>query len=309
MAFDGGNLSSGRPPTFYFASGDVLGAAAIYAVDALTGALRRNTSLSDAGGARLAVSAMAFNPGSLRLEALVFGAGGAAQAVEVDPVTGAVRMLAATLPLPAFQGPCEASMAAHARAGSRLYFVMQDKAFSPAVPNTTSHLMGLQLDAGGGAPGNLTSLWAWPQAGGVLSNVAACSAPAAAGGAELILFTTSATDYDGNTTAELVLWAMDPAAVGSAAVVAIVRNPQAADGPLLPTYGTLGIDAGDGSGRHMVSLLATNFDGVIYTYLVQLNVTIGATSITAVGAPELVQIDDRDVTGGMLYRMDRVVTA
>ena len=309
MAFDGGNLTSGRPPTFYFASGDVLGPAAIYAVDARTGALRRNTSLSDAGGARLAVSAMAWNPGSLRLEALVFGAGGAAQAVEVDPETGAVRVLAATLPLPAFQGPCEASMAAHARAGSRLYCVMQDKPYSPLVPNTTSFLMCLQLDAGGGAPGNLTALWAWPQAGGLLSNVAACSAPAAAGGAELVLFTTSASDHDGNTTAELVLWALDPAAPGSAAAVAVVRNPQAADGPLLPTYGTLGIDAGDGSGRHTVSLLATNWEGRIYTYLVQLNVTVGATGVTAAGAPSLVLIDDSDTTGGMLYRMDRVVTA
>jgi hypothetical protein len=160
--------------------------------------------------------------------------------------------------------------------------------------------MGLEL-----ATGNVTQLVAWSPRAGMLSNVAAVDA-AAPGGAELVLYSTSAWDMDLNTTAELTLWALDPSVgAASAAIVAVVANPQAGDGPLLPTWGTLAVD-GAGAAR-TVSMLCTNNNGRIFTYVVELNVTVSAGSVVAAGAPSITKIDDSDVTGGMVYRMNRVV--
>lgn len=303
MAFDAGaaaNASAAaRRPAFFFATGNDLGPVRIYAVDAVSGALLRNVSVRSAQP--LAVTAMAYHSGTGLLDALVW-LGPAASAVpaaaSIDPLTGAVELLAARLALPDFQGPCEASVAAHVQAGSRLYFVQQDARGWQRANET--YLMSLEL-----ATGNVTTLVPWSPRAGMLSNVAAVDA-AAPGGAELVLYSTSAWDQDLNTTAELTLWALDPrVGAASAAVVAVVANPQAGDGPLLPTWGTLAVD-GAGAAR-TVSMLCTNNNGRIYTYIVQLNVTVSATSVAAAGAPQVTKIDDSDVTGGMVYRMNRVV--
>ena len=41
-------------------------------------------------------------------------------------------------------------------------------------------------------------------------------------------------------------------------------------------------------------MLTTNNDGRIYTYVVELDVTVGATGVTADGAPVLTKIDDSE---------------
>ena len=303
MAYDagaGGNAS--RPAAFYFASGNSLGAVRIYTVDAVSGVLLRNASVraADGGGAApaLAVTALAFNSQSGLLDALAFaGVAAEPQAISIDPVSGAVRVLAARLELPDFQGPCEASVAPHANTGSRLYFVQQNARGWQEANET--FLMALEL-----ATGNVSRLVPWSPRDGMLSNVAAVDA-ASPGGAELVLYTTSAWDQDLNVTAELTLRALDPLLPGSSAVVAVIANPQAGDGPLLPTWGTLACD-GAGAAR-TVSMLATNNNGRIYTYVIELNVTVGATGVIASGEPAITKIDDSDVTGGMIYRMNRVV--
>lgn len=308
MAFDAGaagNASAAgaaaapRKPAFFFATGNSLGPVRIYSVDAVSGVLLRNASVRFAQP--LAVTAMAFNSASGLLDALVFvgpTATAAPAAASIDPETGAVVLLSARLQLPDFQGPCEASVAAHVQAGSRLYFVQQDaKGWQQA---NETFLMGLEL-----ATGNVSRLVPWSPHDGMLSNVAAVDA-AAPGGAELVLYSTSAWDQDLNETAELTLWALDPVeGASSAAVVAVVANPEAGDGPLLPTWGTLAID-GTGAAR-TVSMLCTNNNGRIYTYVVELNVTVSAHGVAANGSPQITKIDDSDVTGGMIYRLNRVV--
>jgi len=306
MSFDTGSAANAsaaaaRKPAFFFATGNALGPVRIYSVDAVSGTLLRNVSVRFAQP--LAVTAMAFNSGTGLLDALVY-LGPAASAVpaaaSIDPATGAVALLAEQLLLPDFQGPCEAAIAAHVQAGSRLYFVQQD-AKGWQEQNKT-FLMGLEL-----ATGNVTKLVPWSPRDGMLSNVAAVDA-AAPGGAELVLYSTSAWDMDLNTTAELTLWSLDPGVgAASAAVVAVVANPEAGDGPLLPTWGTLAVD-GAGAAR-TVSMLCTNNNGRIYTYIVELNVTVSASGVAAAGAPQVTKIDDSDVTGGMIYRMNRVVDA
>ena len=271
------------------------------------GVLLRNASVRCAQP--LAVTARAFNSATGLLDALVFvgaaaaGASAAAAAapaaVTIDPASGAVKILSSALALPDFQGPCEASVAPHVQAGSRLYFVMQN-AYGWQQANET-FLMSLEL-----ATGNVTRLAPWSPRDGMLSNVAAVDA-AAPGGAELVLFSTSAWDQDLNETAPLTLWALAVDASGAAppAAVAVVENPEAGDGPLLPTWGTLAVD---GTGPHRtVSMLATNNNGRIYTYIIEVNVTVSASAITADGAAQVTKIDDSDVTGGMIYRINRVV--
>ena len=300
MAY-GAAAAPGGGPAFFFATGNALGPVAIYTVDAVSGALLRNVSLAATGP--LALTAMAFNAASGELDALAYaGAPGAAvpQAVAVDPASGAVRVLAAALQLPDFQGPCEASVAPHAVAASHLYFVQQD-AVGWQRGNET-YLMAMNMSSGAAR-----RLVARSPRDGMLSNVAAVDA-SAPGGAELVLYTTNAWDQDLNETAELTIWALDPAAVDAQpAAVATVLNPQQGDGPLLPTWGTLSVD-GAGAQR-TVSMLATNNIGRIFTYIIVLNVSVAADGVvTPTGAPAFPQIDDSDVTGGMIYRMNRVVT-
>jgi hypothetical protein len=190
MAFDagganassGGGGGAGAGPSFLFATGNALGPVAIYTVDAVSGALLRNVSVRYAQP--LAVTAMAFNSASGLLDSLVF-LGQQPAAASIDPRTGAVRILAAKLDLPDFQGPCEAAVAPHMQAGSRLYFVQQDARGWQRANET--YLMGLDL-----ATGNATRLVQWSPRSGMLSNVAAVDA-AAPGGAELVLYTTSAS--------------------------------------------------------------------------------------------------------------------
>lgn len=303
MAFDAGgaNASSaaggggaGAGPSFLFATGNALGPVAIYTVDAVSGTLLSNVSVRYAQP--LAVTAMAFNSASGLLDALVF-LGQQPAAASIDPRTGAVHILAAKLDLPDFQGPCEAAVAPHVQAGSRLYFVQQDaRGWQRA---NESYLMGLDL-----ATGNATRLVQWSPRSGMLSNVAAVDA-AAPGGAELALYTTSAWDQDLNETAPLTIWSLDPlVGESSAAVVAVIANPEAGDGPLLPTWGTLAVD-GAGAAR-TVSMLATNNNGRIYTYIIELNVTVSLHGVAPAGAPQITKIDDSDVTGGMIYRVNRV---
>ena len=210
MAFDAGgaNASAGAGPTFLFATGNTLGPVRIYTVDAVSGALLRNASVRYAQP--LAVTAMAFNAASGLLDALVF-LGMEPAAASIDPRTGAVRILAAKLDLPDFQGPCEAAVAPHVQAGSRLYFVQQN-AYGWQRANET-FLMGLDL-----ATGNATRLVQWSPRDGMLSNVAAVDA-AAPGGAELVLYTTSAWDQDLNETAPLTIWSLDPLVGASSAAV------------------------------------------------------------------------------------------
>ena len=296
MAFDAGNATVARAPAFFFASGDALGPVSIYTVDAVQGALVRNTSVVYGDGP-LAVTALAYNAASGLLDALVY-LGTAPAAAAIDPVTGVVTLLAVQFELPDFQGPCEAAVAPHVRTGSRLYFVQQD-AYGWQRANE-SFLMSLEL-----ATGNVMRLVPWSPHNGMLSNVAALDA-AVPGGSELVLFTTSAWDQDLNTTAELTLWSLDPSAgAASAAVVAVVKNPDATGGPLLPTWGTLAVD-GVGAAR-TVSMLVTNNNGRIFTRIVELNVTVALTGVVAAGAPQLTEIDVSDVTGGMIYRLNRVV--
>ena len=160
--------------------------------------------------------------------------------------------------------------------------------------------MGLDL-----ATGNATRLVQWSPRSGMLSNVAAVDA-AAPGGAELVLYTTSAWDQDLNETAPLTIWSLDPlVGESSAAVVAVIANPEAGDGPLLPTWGTLAVD-GTGAAR-TVSMLATNNNGRIYTYIIELNVTVSLHGVSSSVPPQITKIDDSDVTGGMIYRVNRVV--
>jgi len=298
MAFDAGGNAS-RAPVFYFATGNSLGPVRIYVVDAVRGVLTRNVSVRFAEP--LAVTAMAFNSASGLLDALVFigpEASAAPAVASIDPTTGQAKLLASKLALPDFQGPCEASVAPHVRAGSRLYFVQQTEAGWQKANET--FLMTLDF-----ATGNLTRLVPWSPRDGMLSNVAALDA-AAPEGDEILLYTTSAWDQDLNETAALTLWAVDPAASGAtAAVVAVIENPQAGDGPLLPTWGTLSV-FGAGAGR-TVSMLATNNNGRIYTYVIEMNVTVSLHGVVAAGAPVITKIDDSDVTGGMIYRMNRVV--
>lgn len=156
------------------------------------------------------------------------------------------------------------------------------------------------------ATGNATRLVPWSPRDGMVSNVAALE-PAAPGGAELVLYTTSAWNQDLNETAGLTLWSVDPSrGAPSATAVASIANPQAGDGPLLPTWGTLAA-AGAGAAR-TVTMLATNNNGRIVTYVIELNVTVlAAGAIAAAGAPALTPIDVSGVTGGMIYRMNRVV--
>ena len=304
MAFDAGGANASRSaggggagagPSFLFATGNALGPVAIYTVDAVSGALLRNVSVRYAQP--LAVTAMAFNSASGLLDALVF-LGQQPAAASIDPRTGAVHILAAKLDLPDFQGPCEAAVAPHVQAGSRLYFVQQDaRGWQRA---NESYLMGLDL-----ATGNATRLVQWSPRSGMLSNVAAVDA-AAPGGAELVLYTTSAWDQDLNETAPLTIWSLDPlVGESSAAVVAVIANPEAGDGPLLPTWGTLAVD-GTGAAR-TVSMLATNNNGRIFTYIIELNVTVSLHGVAPSGVPQITKIDDSDVTGGMIYRVNRVV--
>ena len=163
--------------------------------------------------------------------------------------------------------------------------------------------MGLDL-----ATNNATRIFPWSPRDGMLSNVAAVDA-AAPGGAELALFTTSAWDQDLNTTAPLTVWCVDPSVgASSAAVVAVVQNPEAGDGPLLPTWGTLALAPDSGAAR-TVSMLATNNNGRIYTYIIELNVTVTLHGVVASGDPQITKIDDSDTTGGEIYRVNRVVVA
>lgn len=289
-------------PAFFFATGNALGPVRIYTIDAGTGALLRNTSLAAPGGGPLAVSSMAWNAASGELDALAFaGPPDAAvpQAVAISPDTGAVRILAARLALPDFQGPCEASVAAHAVAQSHLYFVQQDAVGWQRANET--FLMAMNLSTGAAR-----QLVRWSPRDGMVSNIAAVDA-AAPNGAELLLYSTNAWDQDLNETAELTLWALDATAADALpTVVAVVHNPEASDGPLLPTWGTLSID-GTGTSR-TVSMICTNKSGRIFTYVCELNVTVSGGAVTAVGDPVLTRIDDSDVTGGMIYRMNRVLS-
>lgn len=330
MAFRPAGPSSSA--VFFFATGDSLGPVRIYTIDAVTGQLILNVSLPAASAGSLVLSSLAYNNATGELDALAYAGTappGRPQAVAVDPVTGAFRILADALPLPDFQGPCEAALASHVRAGSRLYFVQQD-AVGWQKQNCT-YLMALNLTTG--AAGRLLP---WSPKDGMLSNVAAVDA-ATAGDPELLLYTTSAWDQDLNETADLTIWALAPEAAAAAfataataaaaatnasaaaacpaaasfsalpVAVATIANPQAGDGPLLPTWGTLSV-FGDGPQR-TVTMVVTNNNGRIYTYVVELNVTVAGASVVAAGAPRLTAIDDSDVTGGMIYRMNRVVTA
>ena len=295
MAY-GAAAAPGGGPAFFFATGNALGPVRIYTVDAVAGALLGNVSLTAVGS--LALTAMAYNAATGELDALGYaGAAAVPQAVAIDPATGAVRVLVAQLTLPDFQGPCEAAVAPHARASSHLYFVQQD-AVGWQRANTT-YLMALNMTTGAAR-----RLVARSPRDGMLSNVAAVDA-AAPDGSELALFTTNAWDQDLNETAELTLWALDPAAAARPpAAVATILNPQSSDGPLLSTWGTLSVD-GAGAQR-TVSMLATNNNGRIFTYLIELNVTVDADGMAAAGTPVYTQIDDTTVTGGMIYRMNRV---
>lgn len=301
MAYAPALAAAGGGPAFFFASGNALGPVRIYTVDAAAGTLLRNASLP-AAASPLAISSMAYNALTGELDALAFaGPPGAAvpQAVAVNPDSGAVRVLAAKLALPDFQGPCEASVAPHATAGSHLYFVQQDAVGWQQANNT--YLMSLNMSSG-----MARQLVTWSPKDGMLSNVAAVDA-AAPGGAELVLYGSNAWDQDLNETADLTLWALGTEAGAVPAVVAVLHNPQAEDGPLLQTWGTLSVD-GSGASR-TICLLATNNNGRIYTYVIELNVTLAGDVMTMVGAPVFTPIDDSDVTGGMIYRMNRVSTA
>ena len=64
----------------------------------------------------------------------------------------------------------------------------------------------------------------------------------------------------------------------------------------------------DGAGAaRTVSMLATNNNGRIFTYIIELNVTVSLHGVAPAGAPQITKIDDSDVTGGMIYRVNRVV--